>query len=146
MAAVSAQGRTHCVLYQRPNLLTRLPGWSLSRAWVVEPRTRLGLGGADDGSGDTAGAERGRSTTRGGALPRGGGLAAHAGLGLGAGGQLARGGGAGGRHGSTDASGLGAPLQRGRARRPARPAPAGAQAAPHAGAKYGAGGGRGPGA
>jgi hypothetical protein len=37
-------------------------------------------------------------------------LSAHAGPGLGAGGQHARGGGAGGRHGSTDAPGRGAPL------------------------------------
>src|SRR5215218_636031 len=133
-------------LYHRPNLLTRLYGRSLWRADIVNPRTRFELEGADDGSGDTAGAERGRSTTRGGALPRGGGLAAYAGPGLSAGGRLARGGGAGGRHGPADAPGLGAPLQRGRAPRAAGPAPVGAQAAPHTGARSRAGDGRGPGA
>src|SRR6187399_960824 len=52
---------------------------------------------------------------------------------------LAGGRGAGGRHGPADPARLGAPLQRGGPRRPARPAPVGAQAAPHARAGSGAG-------
>src|ERR687897_1128548 len=81
----------------------------------------------------------------GGAVPGRGGRAADARAGAGAGGRLARGGGAGRRHGPADLARLGAPLQRGRARRPARPAPVGAQAAPHPGARGRAGGGRGAG-
>src|SRR3954466_15148294 len=80
------------------------------------------------------------------AVPGRGGLPADARAGAGAGGGLAGGGGAGGRHGPADAPGLGAPLQCRGPRRPARPAPVGAQAAAHARAGGRAGDRRGAGA
>src|SRR4051794_10303864 len=105
----------------------------------------------DDGGDHTTGAGRGRPAAGGGPVPGRAGGAADARLGAGAGGGLAGGGGAGGRHGPADAPGLGAPLQRGGPRRPARPAPPGAEAAAHpraggrAGRRRGAGAGPGPG-
>src|SRR3954453_12002898 len=114
--------------------------------WVLASRRR-----GHDGGDHAEGAGRRRAAARGEAVPGHGGLATDAGLGPGAGGGLAGGGGAGGRHGPADAPGLGAPLQRGGARRPARPAPVGAQAAAlaraggRAGGRRGAGAGPGPG-
>src|SRR3954453_10241970 len=113
--------------------------------------TRLIGGVADrrrghDGGGRAEGAGRGRAAARGEAVPGHGGLATDAGPGPGAGGGLARGSGAGGRHGPADLARLGAPLRRRGPRRPARPAPVGTQAAPHARAGGRAGGGRGAGA
>src|SRR3954470_7561191 len=95
--------------------------------------------GADDDRDHPARAGRRRSAAGGGAVPGRAGGAADARPGAGAGGVLARGGGAGGRHGPADLARLGAPLQRGGPRRPTRPAPVGAQAAPHARAGSGAG-------
>src|SRR4051794_25097875 len=99
-----------------------------------------------DGGDHAARAGRRRPAARGEAVPGWGGLPADARPGAGAGGVLAGGGGAARRHGPADAPGLGAPLQRRGPRRPARPAPVGAQAAPHARAGGRAGGGRGAGA
>src|SRR4051812_31752704 len=107
--------------------------------------------GADDDRDHPARAGRRRAAARGGAVPGRAGGAADARPGAGAGGVLARGSGAGGRHGPADPARLGAPLQRRRPRRPRRPAPVGAQAAPHgraggrAGDRRGAGAGPGPG-
>src|SRR3954451_23946580 len=97
----------------------------------------------DDGGDHATGGGRGGAAAGGGPVPGRAGGAADARLGAGAGRGLAGGGGAGGRHGPADAPGLGAPLQRGGARRPARPAPVGAQAAALARAGGRAGGGRG---
>src|SRR4051794_7509006 len=99
--------------------------------------TRLIGGVADqrrghDGGDHAARAGRRRAAAGGEAVPGRGGLPADARPGAGAGGGLAGGGGAGGRHGPADAPGPGAPLQRRGPRRPARPAPVGTQAAPHA--------------
>src|SRR5689334_3513656 len=106
--------------------------------------TRLIGGVADrrrghDGGDHAAGAGRGRLAARGGPLPGRAGGTPHAGARPRAGGVLAGGSGAARRHGPADAPGLGPPLQRGGPRRPARPAPAGSQAAPHARAGSGAG-------
>src|SRR4051812_32317526 len=137
-------------LYQRPELLTRRRARSLVAPDAVDRRCSRSAGGHDGGD-HAARAGRRRPAARGEAVPGRGGLATDAGLGPGAGGGLARGGGAGGRHGPADAPGLGAPLQRGGAHRPARPAPVGAQAAPHAraggraGDRRRAGAGPGPG-
>src|SRR3954464_12424763 len=95
--------------------------------------------GADDDRGHAARAGRGRPAARGGAVPGRAGGAADARPGAGAGGGLAGGGGAGGRHGPADPARLGAPLQRGGPRRPARPTSIGTQAAAHARAGSGAG-------
>src|SRR3954471_4546665 len=95
-----------------------------------------------DGGDHAARAGRRRPAARGEAVPGRGGLPADARPGAGAGGVLAGGSGAARRHGPADAPGLGAPLQRGGPRRPARPAPVGAQAAAHARAGGRAGGGR----
>src|SRR3954453_10980329 len=113
--------------------------------------TRLIGGVADrrrghDGGDHAEGAGRGRAAARGQAVPGHGGLATDAGLGPGAGGGLAGGSGTGGRHGPADLARLGAPLRRRGPRRPARRAPVGTQAAPHARAGGRAGGGRGAGA
>src|SRR3954452_12347010 len=123
-------------------------GWRVVAPGASRPLTRLIGGVADrrrghDGGDHAEGAGRGRAAARGESVPGHGGLATDAGLGPGAGGGLAGGSGAGGRHGPADLARLGAPLQRRGPRRPARPAPVGTQAAPHARAGGRAGGGRG---
>src|SRR3954454_18526506 len=137
----------------RPQAPTRTDNNGPNCCPVVAPGasrrlTRLIGGVADrrrghDGGDHAEGAGRGRAAARGEAVPGHGGLATDARPGAGAGGGLARGSGAGGRHGPADAPGLGAPLQRGGARRPARPAPVGTQAAALARAGGRAGGRRG---
>src|SRR3954454_24883382 len=87
--------------------------------------------GADDDRDHPARDGRRRPAARGGAVPGRAGGAADARPGAGAGGGLAGGGGAARRHGPADPARLGAPLQRRGPRRPQRPAPVGAQAAPH---------------
>src|SRR4051794_25541365 len=102
--------------------------------WVIASRRR-----GHDGGDHAAGAGRGRLAARSGPLPGRAGGTPHAGARPRAGGVLAGGSGAARRHGPADAPGLGPPLQRGGPRRPARPAPAGSKAAPHARAGSGAG-------
>src|SRR3954452_21236463 len=126
-------------------------GWRIVAPGASRRPTRLIGGVADwrrghDGGDHAEGAGRGRAAARGGAVPGHGGLATDAGPGPGAGGGLAGGSGAGGRHGPADLARPGAPLQRRGPPRPARPAPVGTRAAPHARAGSRAGGGRGAGA
>src|SRR5690242_655825 len=135
--------------YQRPQLLT-----AGARGATRDPRALIG-GVADrrrghDGGDHAGGVGRGRAAAGGGPVPGRAGGAPHAGARPRAGGPLAGGGGTGGRHGPADPGRLGASVQRRGSRRPARPAPPGAEAAAHARAGSGAGdrrrAGAGPGA